>query len=246
MKKKYIHFSPSLFPTIATVLGIGLFVSLGQWQIQRADEKTQILEQFTQNKTKPIIALPSEISKESKMLTYRNVFFFGIPLVHRQFLLDNQIRNGKAGINIITPFERDDGSTILVDRGWMEFSRGQLPVIELPKQRMRIQGTIYIPPGKAFSLGTFDADADTWPRLITHLDYAAIGEKLGVTIPELTVRMDPHKDSNQAQAYLRQWPGVALLQPDRNLAYAIQWFALALTVLILFIALNLKIHRKQQ
>lgn len=214
--------------------------------MQRADEKTQLLKQFTQNKTKPIIALPTDLSKDLKMLAYRNVFFVGTPLTDRQFLLDNQIRNGKAGVNVITPFERDDGSIILVDRGWIEFSREQIPSVQLAAERVQIQGEVYIPAGKAFSLGSMDEGMSAWPRLITHLDYTSIGERLGTAIPELTIRMDPYTTPHPVPAYLREWPEMTRLQPDRNRAYAIQWFAMAFTVLILFIVLNFRISDKQK
>jgi surfeit locus 1 family protein len=38
---------------------------------------------------------------------------------------------------------------------------------------------------------------------------------------------------------VREWKTVAM-PPQRHLAYALQWFVMALVVLIIFVALNLK------
>ncbi|WP_019216188.1 SURF1 family cytochrome oxidase biogenesis protein [Legionella tunisiensis] len=46
-------------------------------------------------------------------------------------------------------------------------------------------------------------------------------------------------DKSEADSYVREWAVVAM-PPERHYAYALQWFAIAFVILILFIALNLK------
>ena len=237
-----IRFSPSLLTSFATIFGISLFVHLGLWQLERANEKERYLEQSAQNELKPIISLPHHIGKQAESLRNRQVFFHGQALSDRQFLLDNQIRNGRAGVNVITPFLRDDHSIVLLDRGWIEFSRDQLPDVSLPTQSRRIEGRVYVATEPAFALDAMDAGQTSWPRLITHIDPTAIEERLGLPLVPVIVRLS----KDDAHGYLRQWPEVARLDPNVNTSYAIQWFALAATVLILFISLNLKrVSRRQ-
>ena len=241
MKRISIQFSPSLLPAFATVLLISLFTSLGLWQLQRAEETKDFLEQSMRNQSQAMIALPLEVDKKLESLRYRHVFFFGMPLNDKQFLLDNQVRNKLSGTNVLTPFKLDGGKLILVDRGWIEFSRESMPDVTIPEQAMRVEGHIYTSAGKPFSLGEMDEGTSSWPRLITHIDYATMEQRLHASIAPLTVRMN----ANNEYGFLRQWPELTRLNPNRNIAYAIQWFGLALAVLIIFLVLNFKFRRNK-
>src|SRR6185312_11348887 len=60
-----------------------------------------------------------------------------------QFLLDNRINEGRAGYEVLTPLDLDDGRTVLVNRGWVPFSgyREKLPDVSLsPEPRTPVAG----------------------------------------------------------------------------------------------------------
>ena len=46
-------------------------------------------------------------------------------------------------------------------------------------------------------------------------------------------------DKQDTYGFVREWETVSML-PARHLAYALQWFAMAFVILIIFVALNLK------
>ena len=224
---------------VATIIGISLFSSLGIWQLQRAEFKKQILLENDKRKNSAPINLSSTIDG-SNSLRFQRVRLQGQFISSKQFILDNQMNQHRVGYNILTPLILEDGYTVvLVDRGWvpMGLTRDDLPLISIDEAPRSIIGTVYIPFGKPFHLGGIDDGQNTWPRVIQYLDFMAISERLGHHLLSLTVRMEP----NQSGAFITEWP-VFAFTPNRHIGYAIQWFALAITVLIIFLYFHVSIR----
>lgn len=230
-------FSPNVLPLMATIVLVSIFAGLGRWQLDRMYEREVIEAQRLSNATQSQQLLPS--TKEGvEQWRYAPILLKGVWLPDKQFLLDNQVRKKQAGYNVLTPFRLDDQRIVLVDRGWVPLvngARDELPDIAFTAQGAQsISGTLYTP----FEKMTLDPkffQANGWPAVIATLDFQFIGSLLGVTLEPLTLRMDP----DQPHGYSRQWPAPPF-PPERHLSYAVQWFSLALAVLVLFIALNTK------
>jgi len=226
---------PSWFVVVVTAVGIFCLSSLGVWQLQRAEEKKQILSELEAQSDHTLQTLTLPVS-EPENLRYQHVQLQGQYVSSKQFVLDNQIQNHKAGFNILTPMRiKNTKYVVLIDRGWLpiENSRDDLPNIEVDESMQTISGTLYTPFAEAYSLGTVDNDGITWPRLIQYLDFSALSQRMGTELQPFTVRLD----QDQAHGYLREWQ-VFSFSPNRHLGYAVQWFALALTLLIIFIVLH--------
>ena len=230
-----IQFKPSTLVVLTTVMVVAILVSLGQWQLERADEKRAILEQSKQNLQQPATLLPDTLD-DLESWRYRKVYFEGTPLHTRQFLLDNQVRNGRAGFNVLTIFKLNQHQHILVDRGWIPIktTRDKLPDVSIPPQPLRIEGYLYIPYGEPFKVNK-DIEITGWPRIIAYLDFAEISRHSDTIFPAFILRMD----KDMPAGYQRDWP-LAALSPDKHLGYAVQWFALAATVFGIFLVLNIK------
>lgn len=226
---------PSWLIVTATAVGIFCLSSLGIWQLQRADEKKQILNSLEAQSDNTLHTLRLPVT-DPEQLRYQRVQLHGQYIASKQFVLDNQIRNHQAGYNILTPMRvKDTSYIVLIDRGWLPIENGRddLPDIEVNESMQTITGTIYTPFGEAYSLGTVDNDGLSWPRLIQYLDFSALSQRMGSELQPFTVRLD----QDQSYGYLREWQ-VFAFSPNRHLAYAVQWFALALTLLIIFIVLH--------
>ena len=232
-------FKPPLLAIFATITIASIFITLGKWQLNRAAEKDAIYDKFAIEQQQAPVMLMDHIDNIEQW-RYRKVYIHGTPLSDRQFLLDNQVRNMRPGFNVITPFQLADNRTVLVDRGWIPLgkNRSDIQNIDIARTPLRIEGYLYTPHGEAFTLGTMDEGQINWPRIINYLDFDTMGERLGTTLNPLTIRMHP----DQTLGFRRDWP-IAAMSSNKHRAYAVQWFALALAIIIIFLILNIKLRK---
>jgi surfeit locus 1 family protein len=166
-------------------------------------------------------------------LLYRRVQAAGAWLPDRQFFVDNQIRDGRAGFNVITPLAIDGGkAAVLVNRGWIERTRDypRAPSAPAPQGHGEVSGLATRPPARYLEFGTQTVTGDVWQNLSIER-YAAAS---GLALLPIVILQD-------AVA-----PGLAPVRenPDAGIAkhveYAFTWFALAATALALWLVLNLR------
>lgn len=225
---------PAWISVVGTIAGVFFLSSLGVWQLQRGEEKRQIQSEIESRKSSEPQAFSFPILDPAS-IRFQRIKVQGRFISDKQFILDNRYLNGQVGFNILTPFElKDSDKVVLVDRGWLPLNgpRSQLPNIEVDESLRTLVGAVYVPYGKAFSLGDMDA-SKSWPRLIQFLDFKELSIRLGNELLPLTLRME----SEQADTYKAQWVMIAS-SPKRNLGYAVQWFAMAITLLIIFIVMH--------
>lgn len=224
-------FVPRLLPTLVVLPALAGLVSLGEWQLGRSAEKRVQDAAFARGGDAPV-ALPANPDAAAR---YTHVRVRGHYLADRQFLLDNSTQDGVAGYRVLTPLEGEGGLVLLVDRGWVPggASRAQLPDVAVAVSEREVTGRLDLPPEAGIRL---EAAAEAgWPRRVSfpHLD--ALGAALGRPVyPRLLLL-----DAAVPDGYVRAWkPGG--LTPERHLGYAVQWFGLALTLLIGFVVIQLE------
>ena len=235
-----LYFKHTLLGFLLTVFVAGLFAGLGRWQLDRAGEKKEIIETQLHRAAEPAVELPARFEDPLRW-RHRKVRFAAVPLSERQFLLDNQIREGRVGFNVLTAFKASGAGLILVDRGWVPLGadRSDLPEVSIPGEPMRLEGSIYVPYGEPFTLGGIDDGESGWPRIIQFLDFKALGRRLGEPLRPFVVRLAP----SLPHGYLRTWR-LTSVSPEKHLAYAFQWFALSAAAFAVFVVLTLRRRRK--
>ena len=95
-------------------MAVALFALLGAWQLGRAEQKRSLAADFAGGG--PAIEwrqLPPGAPR------YQRVQVRGHYDPAHQFLLDNMSHESVAGLQVLTPFLLDDGSAVLVNRGWV-------------------------------------------------------------------------------------------------------------------------------
>ena len=104
------RFNPSLWPTLVVLLVLPLFVYLGLWQLDRADQKRTLHREFEVRQEAEAIDLNSKekLSEIFNELNWRNVFIEGAFSREINILLDNQVVNGVVGYYVYTPFKLKD------------------------------------------------------------------------------------------------------------------------------------------
>lgn len=240
MPKTTLQFRPNVFLTLLAIIGMGFFVSLGFWQLHRAEEKKQMLEMLNTRLAGKILPLQSVIVDQNTW-QYQPVQFRGKFLNTKQFLLDNKIKHGQVGYEVITPV-RVDGikNLVLVNRGWIAAGpdRQVLPSMKSVFGSVEIHGIIRVPLAGGILLKAENLPDNQWPIRIQRLDFNWIGTALQQPVYPFVVLLD----TEAANGFLRDWQFVNG-QPAQNIAYAIQWFLFAGILFIVYFALTIKRSR---
>ncbi|MGC1182282.1 SURF1 family protein [Legionella sp.] len=226
-------FIPSWKMIFLTTLFFLLFMRLGFWQIQRADEKTNmIMTQKRLQNLNPKVWIP----KQKLPLQYERVQLAGNYL-SQTFLLDNQHYQHQFGYDVLSPLELADGSVVLIDRGWLhgDGTRRIFPKIEIPNKLIQLQGTAYFPNKNQWVLGPVIEKKGNNLIILERFDEQLLSQLLQKGVYPFIIRLD----KQDTYGFVREWEIVAM-PPQRHLAYALQWFAMAFVILTLFLALNLK------
>lgn len=204
-------------------------LGLGFWQLQRADQKRELLATYESRRQSAPIPVTS-VDQGSEHL-YVRVEVDGVPDTGHQFLLDNRMRNGRPGFEVLTPVALADGTWVLVNRGWIAAgaTRAQLPDIPPLAERVHWVGYLYQVPGKPLILGGDEAAG--WPQVVEQIDRAQLERRLGHPLFTDVVRLEhsPGLDTTWAMVNL---------PPEQHIGYAVQWFAMAAALAILLVVTN--------
>lgn len=225
---------PTWFALALTLFGSIVFAALGVWQLDRAAQKERLLAAF---RAAPLtLPAPFERERDSTDLQhYPHVRITGHFLAERGYLLDEQMHGGRPGVHAIAVFAgAGEDRLLLVDRGWMGWNHasGTTPALPLLAQGDVALSGIYAPfPGGGMRVGGNALPAQTtWPKLTLYLDAAAIAADLGKPLLPRMLLLDPAPDSG----FVRAWtPNV--MPAERHRAYAVQWFALVIVALAMFV-----------
>lgn len=234
--RKSVEFMPRsrsiLTLGIAALALISLLVALGFWQLDRARQKRALHQAFIQQLAKDPQPLTDMATDEIPRQLWRATEAVGHfePVV---LLLDNRVREGRVGYEVLTPFSLLDGRRILVDRGWLPApaTRHAVPAIDTPAAARTIHGRLAPAPSTGISLGAATPPELVEPAIwrIQHVDFGELQQHFAPAfLPALL-----YLDEKSADGFDRAW---ALPQQDdgKHTAYAVQWFAMALTVVTLF------------
>lgn len=230
-------FRPGLVPTLVVLALLPGLIALGCWQLGRADEKRALMDAYTERQLQAPVAA-AQLGQLVDPAFYP-VHLYGRFDREHSLLLDNQMRDGKAGVELLQPFhDQASGQWLLVNRGWLAWPDRRIPVrFDTPPQPLALDATVYVAPGKAFQLHP-DPEGGQWPHLLTAIDPAGLWQQLGREGFAFELRLQAGPAS-----YRLDWPVVAM-GPEKHLGYATQWFALATTLVLLYLYFGWHRHNK--
>jgi surfeit locus 1 family protein len=235
-RSAHLLVAPSWPLTVLTVALCVVFIGLGRWQWHRGEMREAEWDAFAQGADQ---ALPLGAQKLADVARFARVSLTGHFRPERQFLLDNRTHAGSAGYEVLTPLELADGRVLLVDRGWVAFTgyRAVLPDISFaPQEAVTVVGRVDELPSAGLAFGrTAPAVNGGWPKLATYPRLQDLSAALGRTL-EMRILL---LDARAPDGYVRDWqpPG---LPPARHWAYAIQWWAFAVTLVVLWVVLAVR------
>lgn len=231
-------FAPRPWAALLTAAALSVFVALGGWQIGRAREKQAMIESFARGAHSSMVVEGGSIDGLPR---FQHVTVRGHYDPSRQVLLDNMPSStGQPGYRVLTPFVRPGSARLLlVDRGWVPVgsSREKLPLVAVADDERDTGGRLDELPVPGIRVGTAGIPGVTsWPRVLNFPTAADIEQVLGQPVESRIVLLD----AARPDGYERVWRPSLGFPPERHLGYAVQWFALALVALVIFISLSLE------
>ena len=108
-----------ILTTILALLGAALCVRLGIWQLDRLEQRRAFNAHVEAMWSAEAVELPQDDDLDLENMAYRAVIAEGQFDYENQVGLRNQYWDNKYGYHLITPLVLEDGTAILVDRGWI-------------------------------------------------------------------------------------------------------------------------------
>lgn len=208
------------FWTGLVVLGLGL----GLWQWERAAGKREYLAQLAQA---PHLTSPLDVPPDGTRLTLEGEY-----LADRTLFLDNRIREGRLGVAVLTPLRGPDGRVWLVERGFLETGPSRAaPSVTTPSGRVRIEGQ-------------WQAAGASAPVFGPNREGNRL-QRIDLAVWDLTFAHDGWLHLAQGPGRLPAWWVPSVMPPERHLAYAVQWWGLALAALVVMIIGGRRLARER-
>ncbi len=230
-----------LFSSVCALAG-----GLGVWQLQRYNWKVQLI-QDTQQKLQ---GAPIELGKfksQNELYEYvtksigNRIIIEGVYDYEKEILLGPRsaptdlLTNGSAqglavnpqGYYIITPFNRSDGTTVFINRGWVSMKS---QTWRKPSGNVKIQAVVSsCEPANTFSpINNIKINKLIWLEEDALLKITQLNNAKPVVILE-EINSESDRDKSLAPPFARNnvYSGNHHVTPLTHLTYAVTWFSLS-------------------
>jgi len=221
-------------PASLIVATLALLISLGFWQLDRANEKRAIENQIARANSGDVERINSvEFLKEKE---YYHVRLQGAYIDDKQFIYDNQIVDQISGYYVLTPLVlKGDSKAILINRGFIPWNgrRDKLADIDVGAKLTEVKVQIS-KPVRRMELEESKTTGE-FPVLIQALDLDEMSTIAALDFVSVVGLLSPESEGG----FVRQWePYTGSI--ERHIGYAVQWFLMALVLAFIGIRLALK------
>ena len=212
---------------IFAIIFVPITISLGLWQIERANEKKVIISNYD----KLLVSTPIALQKEQPLENWQPIETVG---AYQDLVVyeDNAINSGKAGFKVYHLFQNGDGTFIFVHRGFIERNliKNNLPRIDTPVGKKNIKGTTLFKQNNTFVKNIEESDI----RIIQEFNTSVLIERFPILkdryLHPLLFNLDV-RDADKFQPIEKP----VNMTATKHIGYAIQWFGLCAALIILTI-----------
>lgn len=212
---------------IFAIIFVPITISLGLWQIERANEKKVIISNYD----KLLVSTPIALQKEQPLENWQPIETVG---AYQDLVVyeDNAINSGKAGFKVYHLFQNGDGTFIFVHRGFIERNliKNNLPRIDTPVGKKNILGTTLFKQNNTFVKNIEESDI----RIIQEFNASVLIERFPILkdryLHPFLFNLDV-RDADKFQPIEKP----VNMTATKHIGYAIQWFGLCAALIILTI-----------
>lgn len=227
-----VNFRPGWLLTLFVGVFLPLFLVLGVWQLNRAEQKTQLLEQIEAGQ-QTVRTVPPNAEPQA----YQRYRVPGRLDSEHIWLVDNRTHHGRVGYEVWAPLLTDDG-WYLASLGWIAggVSRQQLPAVSVPDGERAWLGQ-WRPLSDAIVLAETPL-TDRWPQVIQKIKPDAMAARMEREPPQGLLQLEAGQ------------PGVGpviwtptVMSPQKHRGYALQWFAMATALALMYLYAGRRLAR---
>jgi surfeit locus 1 family protein len=221
-----------------------LTAGLGAWQLDRAAQKLAGQAAQEERAQLPPIDTSQALAADAAAAAaqqHRGLRLPGRWSAAHTVYLENRQMNGRAGFIVVTPLVLDDGSAVLVQRGWFArdfHDRSRVIDVPTPEGRVVVQGRIAPAPGRLYEFSAGDSG-----RIRQNLDLDAFARETGLRLRPLSLLL-AESPASVGDGLQRDWPAPSA-GAAKNRAYAAQWFALSALIFVLYVWFQLVQPRRK-
>jgi surfeit locus 1 family protein len=224
---------PAWVLLVAAVLAAAGTARLGVWQLDRAATKVRLQTELMAQRALPALAagaLPADAAG-ARAQRQRAVVLSGRWIPEHTVYLDNRPMIGRTGFYAVTPLRLDDGSAVLVQRGWLprdQADRTRIAAPPMPTGPVVVHGRIVPALARLYELGEAGQGA-----IRQNLAIDSFTRETALPLRTWAVVQEDGPKPPQ-DGLLRQWPEPAA-DVQKHYGYAFQWFALCALILGLYV-----------
>ena len=240
-------FQPGIWPTIATICGLALLVSLGTWQTSRFLTKRDREAKREERTTQPPIEIDSLAQFEREENDKRRAKVRGELDTSTTIAVKHRHYNGDPGVWILQPLHLAAGDgVVLVNRGWIPFEHHRTRLDEYGNDPIDgpLSGLVHRLPQvidekdnrRKIEAGKLEVEGTTtdWDTV----DIPAMYDALSADTPDAPVYLVLDETHTTGRYPIASVSHVIepYLTSGRHLSYALFWYAVALALLGLYLA----------
>lgn len=224
-----------LLSTLLAFAGGVLCIRLGIWQLDRLEQRRAFNEHIAEMWAAETLDLTAKPTDDLTMMEYRAITVSGTYDFENQVVLRNRYYQSQYGYNLLTPLLLDDGSAVLVDRGWIPADGNDTPAAwrryDEPG-RISIRGQVRLGQAAPELGGVPDptlTPGKTKLEFWNNVNLERLGQQM--PYPLLNAYVQPKVDPADVTPPIPYQPELELTEGP-HLGYAVQWFTFA-SILVL-------------
>jgi len=208
---------------VAALAGSAVTARLGLWQLDRGRQKDALQAELDSRRVLPPLP-PAELARTEEQAAvqhFRPVLIVGRWQREHVVYLENRVMNGRAGFLVVTPLVLDDGSAVVVQRGWLArdpADRTKVQAPRLPEGEVTVGGHVAVPPSPLLEIGP-----PVGGPIRQNLDLSAYAAETGRMLRPLSI-VQEEGPLTAPDGMGRAWPRPAA-DVAKHYGYAFQWFA---------------------
>jgi cytochrome oxidase assembly protein ShyY1 len=212
--------------TVLVGMLVVAMVGLGAWQLQRLGERRDRNEQVVERGSPPARPLADVLPAGSTFTDATEARWYLVDVEGtfdgaQEVRIRNRSQQGIPGEHVVTPLVLDDGTAVLVNRGFVPTNRGAAAVPPPPAGRVIVEGRVRTTQTRG-SFGPQDP-ADGRLTTLSRVDVARIGQQLPYEVAPVYLELTSPLPSGGLPAPVP----APELGDGPHLSYAGQWFLFA-------------------